>query len=196
MGSLEDDQIISRQNWDEPAGRRSLLQRLSSLAKVNQNDQKTEVKSETQSLSSTDTEDLHVSTNYYSDLFFGTTLDMLRWNRVQLETDVLKEEQKWVRQELDLMSEEIDIIEESDHEIRKLKIRERIKARLDVGSWQIIRKAINIRHDLKTRAGMMKKQVKGKWQKRREYGMSRFFHQSERGMANPEEREVGEPVLD
>jgi len=122
--------------------------------------------------------------DYYSSVFHGTTIDVLRWNTKKLETDILEEKQKQIIDELDLHSTEVDLLREDDHEIEKVKIRKKIRAKLDDNARKIFLKGKQIRHDLRTKGVLVKEQVKETWQKKKQRRMGGFFMKEVAGTEN------------
>lgn len=110
----------------------------------------------------------------YSNVFFGTTAEKLNCYGNKLEADILEKDQQLVIDDLDLHSEEINIIQESDHETRKLKIRERIKAKLDDSSRKLILRAKKMRFDLKAK-WLYREQLKEKWQRKKQQHIAIFL---------------------
>jgi hypothetical protein len=157
--------------------KRQLFQKFNTLNKRRRSYRKSKGKPELGGDSSSEREDEidDKSGDSYSNVFFGTTAGMLSWNRKKIETDLLEKEQTLIINELDLHSEEVKMLHESDHEIQKLKIRARLKAKLDDNARKIILKAKKIRHDLKTKSGLVKEQVKETWQKKKLQHMGSFF---------------------
>jgi len=170
-------------SWTRNRFKFQLLHKLNKLNKRGIRNRKNEAKPESGSDLSSDSEieNDFVLSDYYSSVFHGTTIEMLQWNTKKLETDILEEKHKLIIDELDLHSADIDLLREEDHEIEKVKIRKKIRAKLDDNARKIYLKAKKIRYGLKSKSGLVKvvkEQVLETWQKKKQQHSSFFQKES------------------